>query len=150
MSSRFDPGSISVRPQKPWTCPFYGSMNGLSLKTLVSWCFGGSWWFVGRWVRVMASESMVRGFGGSLLGVEFMFQRGFFIWFQRFDEYWFCDFGLFWFCDFGLFRMDLCCNLIWLGFCHSYGCGCGCCIMRWIYYFIILNAKIKLLILGAL
>ena len=35
-SSRFDPGSTSVRPQKPWTSPFYGSMNGPGLKTLVS------------------------------------------------------------------------------------------------------------------
>ena len=33
-SSRFDPGSTSVRPQKPWTSPFYGSMNGPGLKTL--------------------------------------------------------------------------------------------------------------------
>ena len=35
-SSRFDPGSTSVRPQKPWTSPFYGSMNGPGLKTLVA------------------------------------------------------------------------------------------------------------------
>ena len=34
-SSRFDPGSTSVRPQKPWTSPFYGSMNGPGLKTLL-------------------------------------------------------------------------------------------------------------------
>ena len=34
-SSRFDPGSTSVRPQKPWTSPFYGSMNGPGLKTLI-------------------------------------------------------------------------------------------------------------------
>ena len=40
-SSRFDPGSTSVRPQKPWTSPFYGSMNGPGLKTLVI-----------RWVRL--------------------------------------------------------------------------------------------------
>ena len=33
-SSRFDPDSTSVRPQKPWTSPFYGSMNGPGLKTL--------------------------------------------------------------------------------------------------------------------
>ena len=33
-SSRFDPGLTSVRPQNPWTSPFYGSMNGLGLKTL--------------------------------------------------------------------------------------------------------------------
>ena len=33
-SSRFDPGSTSVRPQKPWTSSFYGSMNGPGLKTL--------------------------------------------------------------------------------------------------------------------
>ena len=36
MSSRFDSGSILVRPQKPWTSFFYSSMNGLGLKTLVS------------------------------------------------------------------------------------------------------------------
>ena len=35
MSSRFDPGLTSVRPQKPWTSPFYGSINGLDLKTLL-------------------------------------------------------------------------------------------------------------------
>ena len=34
-SSRFDPGLTSVRPQKPWTSPFYGSMNGPGLKTLL-------------------------------------------------------------------------------------------------------------------
>ena len=34
-SSRFDPGSTSARPQNPWTSPFYGSMNGPGLKTLV-------------------------------------------------------------------------------------------------------------------
>ena len=34
MSSRFDPGSTSVRPQNPWTSPFYDSMNGPDLKTL--------------------------------------------------------------------------------------------------------------------
>ena len=34
-SSRFDPGSTSVRPQKPWTSSFYGSMNGPGLKTLI-------------------------------------------------------------------------------------------------------------------
>ena len=34
-SSRFDPGSTSVRPQKPWTSSFYGSMNSPSLKTLL-------------------------------------------------------------------------------------------------------------------
>ena len=33
--SRFDPGSTSVRPQNPWTSPFYGSMNGPGLKTLI-------------------------------------------------------------------------------------------------------------------
>ena len=33
-SSRFDPSSTSVRPQKPWTSLFYGSMNGPGLKTL--------------------------------------------------------------------------------------------------------------------
>ena len=33
-SSRFDPGSTSIRPQKPWTSPFYGSMNGPGMKTL--------------------------------------------------------------------------------------------------------------------
>ena len=33
-SSRFDPGSTSICPQKPWTSPFYGSMNGPGLKTL--------------------------------------------------------------------------------------------------------------------
>ena len=35
MSSRFDPGLTSVRPQKPWTFSFYGSMNGPGLKTLL-------------------------------------------------------------------------------------------------------------------
>ena len=35
-SSRFDPGSTSVRPQKPWTSSFYGSMNGPDLKTLAT------------------------------------------------------------------------------------------------------------------
>ena len=35
-SSQFDPGSTSVRPQNPWTSPFYGSMNGPGLKTLFS------------------------------------------------------------------------------------------------------------------
>ena len=35
-SSRFDPGSTSVRPQNPWTSPFYGSMNGPGLKTLMT------------------------------------------------------------------------------------------------------------------
>ena len=34
-SSQFNPGSTSVRPQKLWTSPFYGSMNGPDLKTLV-------------------------------------------------------------------------------------------------------------------
>ena len=34
MSSRFNPGSTLVRPQKPWTSSFYGSMNGPGLKTL--------------------------------------------------------------------------------------------------------------------
>ena len=34
-SSQFDPGSISIRLQKPWTSPFYGSMNNSSLKTLI-------------------------------------------------------------------------------------------------------------------
>ena len=34
--SRFDPGSTSIRPQKPWTSPFYSSMNGPGLKTLNS------------------------------------------------------------------------------------------------------------------
>ena len=34
-SSQFDPSSTSIWPQKPWTSPFYGSMNGPSLKTLV-------------------------------------------------------------------------------------------------------------------
>ena len=34
-SSRFDPGSTSIRPQKPWISPFYGSMNGSGLKTLI-------------------------------------------------------------------------------------------------------------------
>ena len=33
-SSRFDPGSTSVRPQNPWTSPFYGSINGPGLKTM--------------------------------------------------------------------------------------------------------------------
>ena len=33
-SSRFNPCSTSVRPQNPWTSPFYGSMNGPGLKTL--------------------------------------------------------------------------------------------------------------------
>ena len=33
--SRFDPGLTSVRPQKPRTSPFYSSMNGPGLKTLV-------------------------------------------------------------------------------------------------------------------
>ena len=32
--SWFDLGSTLVRPQKPWTSPFYGSMNGPDLKTL--------------------------------------------------------------------------------------------------------------------
>ena len=35
-SSRFDPSSTSVRPQNPWTSPFYGSMNGPGLKTLLN------------------------------------------------------------------------------------------------------------------
>ena len=35
-SSRFDPGSTSVRPQNPWTSPFYGSINGPGLKTMTS------------------------------------------------------------------------------------------------------------------
>ena len=35
-SLRFDPGSTSIRPQKPWTSPFYGSMNDPGLKTLFS------------------------------------------------------------------------------------------------------------------
>ena len=35
-SSQFDPGSTSVRPQKPWISPFYGLMNGPGLKTLYS------------------------------------------------------------------------------------------------------------------
>ena len=34
-SSQFDPGSISIRLQKPWTSPVYGSMNNSSLKTLI-------------------------------------------------------------------------------------------------------------------
>ena len=34
-SSRFNPGSTSVQPQKPRTSPFYGSMNGPGLKTLL-------------------------------------------------------------------------------------------------------------------
>ena len=34
-SLRFDSSSTSVRPQKPWTSPFYGSMNGPNLKTLL-------------------------------------------------------------------------------------------------------------------
>ena len=33
-SSRFDFGSTLVRPQKPWTSPFYGSMNGQGFKTM--------------------------------------------------------------------------------------------------------------------
>ena len=37
-SSRFDPGSTSVQPQKPWTSPFYGSLNGPGFKTLVDIC----------------------------------------------------------------------------------------------------------------
>ena len=32
---QFDLGSTSIRLQKPWTSPFYGSMNGPSLKTLL-------------------------------------------------------------------------------------------------------------------
>ena len=35
MSSRFDPGSTSVQPQKPWTSLFYGSLNGPGFKTLL-------------------------------------------------------------------------------------------------------------------
>ena len=35
MSSWFDPDSTSIQPQKPWTFPFYGSINGPGLKTLV-------------------------------------------------------------------------------------------------------------------
>ena len=35
-SSRLDPGSTSVRPQNPWTSPFYGSINGPGLKTMTS------------------------------------------------------------------------------------------------------------------
>ena len=35
-SPRFDPGSTSVRPRKPWTSPFYSSINGPSFKTLLS------------------------------------------------------------------------------------------------------------------
>ena len=35
-SSQLDPGSISVRPQEPWTFPFYSSMNGLGFKILTS------------------------------------------------------------------------------------------------------------------
>ena len=34
-SSRFNPGSTLVRPQKPLTSLFYGSLNGLCFKTLV-------------------------------------------------------------------------------------------------------------------
>ena len=34
-SLRFDSSSTSVQPQKPWTSPFYGSMNGPNLKTLL-------------------------------------------------------------------------------------------------------------------
>ena len=37
-SLQFDPSSTSVRPQKPWTSLFYGSMNGPGLKTLVFVC----------------------------------------------------------------------------------------------------------------
>ena len=33
-SSRFDPDSTSVQPQKPWISPFYSSLNGLGFKTL--------------------------------------------------------------------------------------------------------------------
>ena len=32
---QFDLGSTSIWPQKPWASPFYGSMNGPSLKTLL-------------------------------------------------------------------------------------------------------------------
>ena len=32
---QFDLGLTSIRLQKPWTSPFYGSMNGPSLKTLL-------------------------------------------------------------------------------------------------------------------
>ena len=35
-SSRFDPGSTSVRPQKSWTSLFNGSINGPGLKTLTT------------------------------------------------------------------------------------------------------------------
>ena len=35
-SSRFDPGSTSVRPQKPWTFPFYSLINDPSLKILLN------------------------------------------------------------------------------------------------------------------
>ena len=35
MSSRFDSGSTSVRPQKPRISPFYSSMNGLGFKTMI-------------------------------------------------------------------------------------------------------------------
>ena len=34
-SSRFDPRSTSVRPQKSWISPFYSSMNGSGLKTMI-------------------------------------------------------------------------------------------------------------------
>ena len=34
-SSQFDPNSTSVRPQNPWTSPFYGSVNDSGLKILV-------------------------------------------------------------------------------------------------------------------
>ena len=34
-SSRFDLGSTPIRPQNPWTSPFYSSMNGSGLKTLM-------------------------------------------------------------------------------------------------------------------
>ena len=39
ISSRLDPSSTLVRPQKPWTSPFYVSMNGSGLKTLHSTWF---------------------------------------------------------------------------------------------------------------
>ena len=34
-SSRFDLDLTSVQPQKPWTSPFYGSLNGSGFKTLI-------------------------------------------------------------------------------------------------------------------
>ena len=45
-SSRFNPSSTLVRPQKSWTSPFYDSMNGPGLKTLMKMCCVLFQWFL--------------------------------------------------------------------------------------------------------